>query len=131
MAASLVGAVSDDGSEPILTLTLLGSGGASVGRLEVEAVVDTGFDGELTLPLSHIQHLGYTFLGTTDAILADGSGIEFAYFSGVVSWHDNARAITVLASGETGEPLIGMELLSGNRLTVDAIPGGEVTISPL
>jgi hypothetical protein len=56
------GSVAEDGSEPLLPLGLLAGvenyseEGTS---LEVEAVIDTGFDGELTLSSRTIRRLGY------------------------------------------------------------------------
>ena len=50
----MLGAVSADGREPVLPLTLLPLGASAQEGIEIEAVVDTGFDGELTLPLELI-----------------------------------------------------------------------------
>ncbi len=38
-----------------------------------------------------------------------------------------ARAPVAVIAAE-GQPLVGMALLRGSRLTVDAVPGGEVLI---
>jgi clan AA aspartic protease len=125
----MFGAVSGDGREPVLPLTLLGHAGASDRRLRLEAIVDTGFDGELTLPPEMIRRLGYPHLGTTAATLADGSEVQVDYFAGSVSWHGDPRAVVLLAAD--GKPLIGMELLASSRLTVEVMPGGDVTVEGL
>ena len=125
----MFGAVSGDGREPVLPLTLLGYAGASDRRLQAEAVVDTGFDGELTLPPELVRRLGYPHLGTTGATLADGSEVQVDYFAGSVSWHGDPHAVVLLAAD--GKPLIGMELLAGSRLTVEVMPGGGVTVEGL
>ena len=125
----MFGAVSGNGREPVLPLTLLGYAGASDRRLQAEAVVDTGFDGELTLPPELVRRLGYPHLGTTGATLADGSEVQVDYFAGSVSWHGDPRAVVLLAAD--GKPLIGMELLAGSRLTVEVMPGGDVTVEGL
>ncbi len=46
----MFGYVSADEREPVLPLTLLGLTNVSDRRTGVDAVVDTGFDGELALP---------------------------------------------------------------------------------
>ncbi len=123
----MLGAVSADGREPVLPLTLLPLGASVQEGIEIEAVVDTGFDGELTLPLGLIQRLGYPYAGFTRGTLADGSAVRFDYHEGRVLWHGGEeRAVVVLAAD--GDPLVGMALLRGSRLTIDAVPGGLVRI---
>ena len=119
------GAVAEDGNEPLLPLGLLaevGNGSEEGTSLGVETVIDTGFDGELTLPSETIQRLGYPYAGRT---LADGSEIQLDYHEGRVLW----RQIAVISA--EGQPLIGMALLRGSRLSLEAVPGGEITISEL
>ena len=122
------GAVTTDGREPVLPLAVLGIDGSSA-RVEVEALVDTGFDGELALPPGLVRRLGHPYAGSTAATLADGSAIQLDYHEGRVLWHGEERAVAVLASD--GDPLVGMALLSGSRLTVDAVPSGAVRIEEL
>jgi clan AA aspartic protease len=127
----MLGSVAADASEPLLPLTLLGTplGGAedgTSGRTDVEAVIDTGFDGELTLHEETIRRLGYPYSGTASGTLADGSEVQFDYHEGVVLWHGVEHPVAVIAAA--GQPLIGMALLRGSRLTVDAAPGGEVWV---
>ena len=81
------GSVAEDGSEPLLPLLLLGGPGDASGEgasLEVEAVIDTGFDGELTLPSETIRRLGYPYAGSAGGTLADGSEAQFDYHEGRV-----------------------------------------------
>jgi hypothetical protein len=40
--------------------------------------------------------------------------------------HGRSRTVPALAVGS--DPLIGMALLAGSRLRMDAVPGGEVVI---
>lgn len=76
-----------------------------------------------------IARLGYARIGTLGATLADGSSVENDFFAGRVSWHGVPRAVAVLAA--EGAPLVGMELLAGSRLTVDAAPGSAVSVEKL
>lgn len=126
------GTVSEDGGEPLLLVGLLagaGNGGWEEVSLEVEAVIDTGFDGELTLPSGTIRRLGYPYAGSAGGILADGSEVQFEYHEGRVLWHGVVRPIAVIAA--EGQPSIGMALLRSSHLSVEAVPGGEVTVSEL
>jgi clan AA aspartic protease len=123
------GSVAEDGSEPLLPLGLLagaGNGSEEGTSLDVEAVIDTGFDGELTLPARTIRRLGYPYAGSAGGTLADGSEVQFEYHEGQVLWHGAVRPIAA-----EGQPLIGMALLRGSHLSVEALPRGEVTVSEL
>ncbi len=127
----MFGSVAADGSEPLLPLSLLGGAGNGAGgrREDVEAVIDTGFDGELTLQQTTIRHLGYPYSGSAGGTLADGSEVQFDYYEGRVFWHGFERPVAVI--GAEGQPLVGMGLLGGSRLTLDAEPGGEVLVEDL
>jgi hypothetical protein len=46
-----------------------------------------------------------------------------------VSWHGRLKSILVADGAFT--PVIGMGLMYGSRITIDAIDGGEVTIEEL
>lgn len=122
----VVGAVSDDGREPMIPLTLWEGPDEVDGVL---AVIDTGFDGDLTLRPETIERLGYPHVGTVEATLADGSTVETDLHAGSVSWHGRTRPVVVLAA--EGAPLVGMELLAGSRLIVEAEPGGSVVVEEL
>lgn len=123
---TVLGAVSEDGGEPFIPLSLIGYSGTACG---IEAVVDAGFDGGLTSPIELVARLDYPRVGTVEATLADGTSVETDFFAGRVSWHGASRAVAVLAAA--GVPLVGMELLAGSRLTVDAVPGGAVCLEEL
>jgi clan AA aspartic protease len=126
----MFGTVAVDGSEPLLPLALLGGTENGAGRgEEVEAVIDTGFDGELTLQEATIRRLGYPYSGSAGGTLADGSEVQFDFYEGRIFWHGVERAVAVI--GAEGQPLIGMGLLGGSRLTLDAEPGGEVLVEDL
>lgn len=126
MAISGAVELTDDGLEPEVPLTVLNATGD---RFDSRAIVDTGFTGELTLPEELVRELGYSYGGSADGTLADGSERLMHFYYGWVIWHGRERGIVVVAA--EGQPLIGMELLSGSRLTVDATPGGEVAIEEL
>jgi clan AA aspartic protease len=96
---------------------------------EIEAIIDTGFTGFLTLPPSLSTLLGLTFQTLEDAVLADGGSIKLPVYAAKISWDGSTRDI--LAMETSGDPLVGMALLEGYRLTLDAIDGGRVLIEAL
>ena len=63
---------------------------------EVEAVIDTGFNGFLTLP-SHVVHaLQLPFVGNSRATLGDGSTVVLDLYLASVLWHAQEREVLVL-----------------------------------
>lgn len=120
------GRVADDGSEPLISLRV----GAGSGRDEqIEAVIDTGFTGELTLSPRTVESLSLRFQGDGTATLADGSVESFEIYRAALFWHGLPRLVLVYAV--PGPPLIGMELLRGSELRVEATRGGRVEIEEL
>ena len=102
------------------------AGGNRVFR-DAEATVDTGFTGWLTLPASIITELGLTHYGQRRATLASGQASMFHLYGALVDWHGQPRPVVVHQS--EGAPLVGMAMLEGSRLTVEAWAGGNVTIA--
>jgi hypothetical protein len=47
----------------------------------------------------------------------------------IVVWHGLPAEVLILRT--TGAPLVGMSLLDGNRITMDVVDGGDVTIDRL
>ncbi len=111
--------------EAVVRLTVEGS----QAQEEIEAIVDTGFNGFLTLPPPLIATLGLPFRGRGRAILADGSENLFDVHEVTVFWDAQPRRVAVGAADT--EPLIGMALLYGHELTVQAVEGGGVSIRTL
>ncbi|MGH2586286.1 MAG: clan AA aspartic protease [Dehalococcoidia bacterium] len=95
----------------------------------VDAVIDTGFNGFLTLPGDVIGALGLRFVGARPVTLADGSRIVLNLYRARLLWHEHERNVLVLQTGSN--PLVGMALLHGSRLIMDVVIGGDVTTEPL
>ena len=95
----------------------------------IEAIIDTGFNGFLTLPSNLISGLKLPFVGNRRATLGDGSVVVLDVYLATVLWHDRDYEVLVLQAG--GEPLVGMSLLHGNRVTLDVVDGGNVVIDEL
>jgi clan AA aspartic protease len=74
----------------------------------VDAVLDTGFNGFLTLP-SHVVHtLRLPFVGHRRATLGDGSIAVLDLYLATVLWHEQEREVLVLQAD--GGPLVGMAM---------------------
>lgn len=96
---------------------------------KVKGLIDTGFTGELTLPSDLIERLGLPRIGELPITLGDGQIVDVEMYLAIVLWHGEERIVQVLST--EGKPLIGMSLLHGNRLTLDVVTDGEVTIESL
>jgi clan AA aspartic protease len=88
----------------------------------INAVIDTGFTGFLTLPMTVINILNLRLYSREEGTLGDGSTCIFDVYSGLVIWDGEYRYIDVNLA-ET-DPLVGMSLLYGYRIQLDAIEGG-------
>lgn len=97
------------------------------GQVEVEAVIDTGFNDFLTLSPLMVAGLGLPFEAPTQATFADGSTVSMHYHRASVDWDGAPRSILVLAAD--GGPLVGMSLLYGYDLFIETVDGGMVTIT--
>ncbi len=107
------GRLSDDGSEAILPLTVIGSSGV---RVEVEAAVDTGFTGSLCLPLDIVRSLSVPFVGWgASPCSPTGAPWRPATTERAYSGTGASARIQVLVTD--GGPLVGMTLLRGSVLT--------------
>ena len=111
--------------EAVVTLPLRGPDGQS---REIDAVVDTGYNGFLTLPPTVVAELGLAFGGISRATLADGSVVAFDVYDVTVIWDGIARYISASAADST--PLVGMSLLDRHDLSIRVRDGGRVLIQP-
>lgn len=109
--------------EAVLPVTVRGTDGAAQ---EVEAVIDTGFSGFLTLPSALATALGLAFDGVGWAVLADGTEASFDMYDATLLWDGRPRSVYVYAAETT--PLVGMRLLENHDLHVEVREGGRVTV---
>jgi clan AA aspartic protease len=112
--------------EATLRLTVRGPLGQ---RRRIVAVIDTGFNGALSLPLGVITELGLAWIQSDEVELGDGSLIECDFYAGIVIWDRRAHRILVAEADTT--PLVGMELLQGFELKMNVERRGQVTIKRL
>lgn len=82
------------------------------------ALVDSGFDGELCLPIEVAIPLGLELCGMESIELADGSVKNELLFSGTIQWEGKWRDVKVWLTS-AGQALIGTELMLDRLLTID------------
>ena len=98
-------------------------------KITVDAVIDTGFTSFLSLPLSVILDLDLPWHYRDVGVLGDGSEVIFEIYQASVIWDGQNQIIDVAAS--EADPLVGMSLLYGFKLQIEAVEGGTVTIEAL
>jgi clan AA aspartic protease len=89
-------------------------------RQEVVAWVDTAFNGGLTIPRPLVASLGLPQESSVEAILADGRAVALETFGCYFDWFGGAYHTQVVAS-DGACPLLGTQLLTGRRLTIDYV----------
>ena len=109
--------------EAIIPIQIIGSENDSV---IMDAKIDTGFSGYLTLPASTILTLKLPFIETRTYLLGNGARVDFDLYAASVTWDASNRDIHVLASDS--HPLMGMSLLKGHKILIHAVDGGKVRI---
>ncbi len=119
----IIGIVNAD-FEPIIPLSICGSDGKVYLQ---EAIVDTGFNGWLSLPPDLIAELDLKWKRRGRAILGDGTECVFDVYEAVLVWDGNM--LTIPIDEADSEPLVGMSLMEGYQLTVQVFEGGHVELS--
>ena len=112
--------------EAVVSLTLQSAEGRTQ---EIEAVLDTGYTGFLTLPPTLVSELGLPFAYVGRAFLANDDQVEFNVHNVTLLWDGEPRDIEADATGST--PLVGMLLLDGHSLNIEVENGGEVVIQAM
>lgn len=110
-------------SEPIIPLSISRADGKAFTQ---DAIVDTGFNGWLSLPPDLITQLTLTWKRRGRAILGDGSECIFDVYEAVVAW--DGTLLTIPVDEADSEPLVGMSLMEGYQLTMQVFEGGQVEL---
>ncbi|MCU0569711.1 MAG: clan AA aspartic protease [Oculatellaceae cyanobacterium Prado106] len=109
--------------EPIIPLSLRRADGIVFTQ---DAIVDTGFNGWLSLPPDLIAELSLKWKRRGRALLGDGSECIFNIYEATVVWDDTL--LTIPIDEADAEPLIGMSLMEGYELKVQVFEGGHVEL---
>jgi clan AA aspartic protease len=109
--------------EPIIPLFIRRADGKVFTQ---DAIVDTGFNGWLSLPPELIAELNLKWKRRGRAILGDGSECIFNVYEAVVVWDDTL--LTIPVDEADSEPLVGMSLMEGYQLTMQIFEGGRVEL---
>ncbi len=97
--------------------------------IAIEFVVDTGFTGELTLPLAAIEKLEFDYIESISANLATDEEVELPVYAANILWGGVEREVRVLATGR--RPLLGTALLEGLDLYAQFREGGLAALNAL
>jgi clan AA aspartic protease len=97
--------------------------------IEIAFVVDTGFEGTLSLPSAAVVALGLPYYTELDVRLADDSATRTKVYIAPIVWNGVQMDAAVLATGR--RPLLGTALLSGKRLEIEFVNAGRVTIDDM
>ena len=98
-------------------------------NVEIECVVDTGFEGALTLPPDVIVALKLPYITRISANLADDSNVMTRLHLATIIWQGVGREVIVLAMGR--RPLIGTALIEDHHLSIDFCEDGSVIIDEI
>ena len=109
--------------EAVVRLKVRGPSGR---EREIDAAVDTGFNGWLSLPGAVIAGLDLPWRRRGLALLADGGETVFDIHEATVNWDGRPRRIAVDAANTA--PLVGMALMEGFELKMQIREGGHVTL---
>jgi len=107
----------------------IGNADAPRQMVMIEAVIDTGFTGFVSLPSSVIESLRLPWIFRDGGTLGDGSEVTFDMYHANVIWDGQLQVVDVASS--EADPLVGMSLLYGFKLEIATIEGGLVTITTL
>ncbi len=95
------------------------------------ANVDTGDNGELTLPLDEVERLGLRLNENSWVSTMNGPAHASCGEIGII-WQGETRTVQCRQRSDVDRPIIGMKLLSGNRITMDiGYPTKIVDIAPI
>ena len=109
-----------------MPLRFRGPGGA---ECDVDAVIDTGFSGFLTLPPAITSALNLTGRSQIATRLGDGTMCYLDAYDAELEW--DGVWLAVVVSEIDAAPLLGMGLLAGHEVFIEFVPGGVVDISRL
>ena len=97
--------------EPILMVYL--TNGSTI-----ECAIDTGFNGSFLLPREFVEENSLILIGREPIIMVEQNTTEVDVVTGEINWLGKTFSVSILVS-ETGESLIGTEMLIDSLLEID------------
>lgn len=98
--------------------------------VDFNMVVDTGFSGDVQLPIDDIIRLNLPFVDRGYSQLADGRMAGSDVYGATVLWFGNSVLVNVIAA-ESPIHLIGAKLLWGYVTHIEWQFGGRVSVEPI
>ena len=96
---------------------------------DIDAILDTGFNGSLALLRAVIAALGLPWRSRSGGVLANGTAVSFDIFAATAMWDGVPRPILIQSVDSTA--LLGMALLIGSDLRARMVLGGRVEIEAI
>jgi len=96
--------------------------------LQLDAIIDTGFNGDLCLPIGVAIQVGLILCGNQDFELADGSIRQDLIFLGQAVLENKERTVEISVTNSE-DALIGCNLLKGYKLEI-GFQSQTLAISP-
>ncbi len=97
-------------------------------NIELTALVDTGFSGDVCVPVPVAVQLGLELIGEQIVELADGSRHNERQFAARVEFFGQQRDIELMVT-HSEDALIGTRLLNHYRASIE-FPGAQVKVVP-
>lgn len=97
--------------------------------VRIDATIDTGYNGFLTLPPYVINLLHLPWLTQSRVILANGEAESVDVHAATIIWDGTPRRLLVDVADNT--PLVGMALMRGYELHIQNIDNGAATLRKL
>ena len=97
----------------------------------ISANVDTGDNGKLSLPPSHVERFGLGLLAKCWVNTINGP-VNASCGEVEIVWQGCHRTVQCIQRQDLDRPIIGMKLLSGKRITIDfELSGASLRIAPI
>ena len=94
--------------------------------IELTAIVDTGFDGDLCVPVKYAVQLGLELIGESPVEFADGTQKNELLFAGSARFFGETHQVEITLT-TSQDALIGTRLLNRYALAID-FPGGQINL---
>jgi len=87
--------------------------------IDVEMLVDTGFDGGLIIPSQIVDQLKPRFEGIDELQSVTGEKIFAEAYSIEIGWLGTVIRVPIVVSSKINEAILGSQMLKNCRLTID------------